>query len=363
MAERIYNFSSGPAMLPLPVLEQAQAELLSFDNSGMSVMELSHRSALFGRVLESARDGLRRLLSIPDNYEVIFVQGGASLQFAMLPMNFLSSGGHADFVVTGAWGEKAVAEAAKFGRVEVVFTSKPDGYRTTPPAGVLNIDATADYLHYTSNETIHGVEFKYDLEGYGVPVICDASSNLLSRPIDVSKYSVIYAGAQKNIGPGGVAVIIAAREMLDRVPDSLPSMLDLRKIADNDSMLNTPNTWGIYLIDLVCKWLEKQGGVQAIAAVNAAKAESVYQAIDASDGFYSGHAAVDARSAMNITFRLRSEELERQFCTEAEALGLSGLAGHRSVGGIRASMYNAFPKEGAVRLAEFMQDFSRRKRD
>ncbi len=360
MLERIYNFSSGPAVMPEPVLLQAQAELLSLNGIGMSVMEISHRSSEFGSILASAESGIRELLGLPQNYRVLFLQGGATLQFSMIPMNFLPAGGHADFVVTGVWGEKAVFEAKKLGTANVVLSTKDSGYRSVPAAEDIDLSGDAAYIHYTSNETIEGVEFKYDLDGRGSPVVCDASSNILSKPIDVSKYDLIYAGAQKNIGPSGVTVVVVTDEMLERVPEGLPSLLDMRKIADNDSMVNTPNTWGIYLIDLVCKWLQQQGGVASMEVVNKAKAAIIYEALDDSDGFYQGHADIGARSMMNITFRLRSEELERRFCREAATLGMSGLAGHRSVGGIRASIYNAFPKEGAERLAQFMQDFARR---
>jgi phosphoserine aminotransferase len=276
----------------------------------------------------------------------------------MVPMNFLAAGGWADYILTGAWGEKAVAEARKCGRVNVIYSDKDQGYRTVPAVEDLSFSAGPAYVHYTSNETIEGVEFKYDLEGGGVPVVCDASSNILSKPIDVRKYDLIYAGAQKNLGPSGVCVVVISKEMLARVPENQHSMLDYRKIAAAGSMHNTPNTWGIYLIGLVCDWVRGQGGAAAMRARNERKAKLVYDAIDASDGYFTGHAEREARSVMNVTFHLPSPELDQRFCEEAENEGLNGLAGHRSLGGIRASLYNAMPEDGASALADFMKKFS-----
>ncbi len=358
--ERIFNFSAGPAVLPLPVLEKAQAELLSINGSGMSVMEISHRTKTFDDIIESARRGIRELLHIPENYQVLFLQGGASLQFNMVPMNFLPAGASADYIVTGAWGVKAAREARRCGNVNVIFDSEETGFTSVPAQEDLRFDRDAAFIHYTSNETIEGVEFKYDLDGNGMPVICDASSNIMSKSLDVAKYDLIYAGAQKNIGPAGVTLIIISDEMLGRVPADQHTMLDYRYHAANGSMGNTPNTFGIYIIDLVCKWLAEKGGLAAMQRENEAKAKILYDAIDASDGYYKGHADRPARSLMNVTFRLPSEELENKFCLEATAQGLDGLKGHRSVGGIRASIYNAFPKEGVEKLIEFMNDFSRK---
>lgn len=358
MIQRVFNFYSGPAVLPESVLERARAEMLDFKGSGMSVMELSHRSDAFLTVLRSAEQRLRSLLALPDNYRVLFLQGGASLQFSMVPMNFLD-GGPADYVITGTWSEKACKTAAKFGLVNVV-NQLSDRYTTVPGEEELRFSSEAKYVHYVSNETIDGVEFPYDLNGFGSPVICDASSNILSRPIDIGKYSVIYAGAQKNIGPSGVTVVIVSDEMLERCRGKQNGVLSYNAFAENESMPNTPNTWGIYIIDLVCEWLEEQGGVAAISRVNAKKAGLLYSEIDESDGFYSGMAEPAARSRMNVTFRLASGDLEAKFCDEAAAIGLVGLRGHRSVEGIRASIYNAFPLDGVERLAEFMQDFSRK---
>jgi phosphoserine aminotransferase len=358
--ERIFNFSAGPAALPLPVLEKAQAELLSINGSGMSVMEISHRSKIFAGVIESARQGIRELLAVPENYQVLFLQGGASLQFNMVPMNFLPAGSSADYVITGAWGVKAAKEAKRCGNVNIIFDSGETGFRSVPSRDELNFDADARYIHYTSNETIEGVEFKYDLEGSGVPVVCDASSNIMSKPIDVSKYDLIYAGAQKNIGPSGVTLVIIGDGLIGRVPPGQHTMLDYAYHAKAGSLGNTPNTFGIYIIDLVCRWLKEKGGLSAMQQENETKAKILYDALDTSDGYYRGHADREARSLMNVTFRLPSEELEKKFCTEASAQGLDGLKGHRSVGGIRASIYNAFPKEGVEKLVEFMSDFAQK---
>lgn len=360
MTERVFNFSAGPATLPLAVLERAQEDLLSFQGSGMSVMEISHRSPEFEGVLASAEKGMRELLQLPENYKVLFLQGGASLQFAMVPLNFLGKDSSADYIVTGSWSEKAVAEAERCGHVKVICSTKESGFRSVPKQEELLFSPAAAYLHYCSNETIHGVEFDYEIDGKGTHVVCDASSSILSKPIDVSKYSLIYAGAQKNIGPAGVTVVIIRDDLLNLVPDNQLSMFDYRLIAKSDSMLNTPNTWGIYIVDLVCKWLQEQGGMRGMAKINDEKAKLLYDAIDSSDGFYSGHAVRENRSRMNVTFRLGSDELESKFLAKAEARGFNGLKGHRSVGGIRASIYNAFPLEGVERLVEFMKEFQGR---
>ena len=346
--------------MPAPVLEKAQSELLSLGGIGMSVMEISHRSAHFEPILRNAEQGIRELLKIPDGYRVLFLQGGASLQFSMIPLNFLGENQAADYIVTGAWGVKAFKEAERCGNAKVIFSTAADGFKSVPAQEELNFSADANYVHYTSNETIEGVEFKYDLDGAGIPVVCDASSNILSKPIDVSKYALIYAGAQKNIGPSGVTLVIIRDDFVAKVPANQHSTLDYRAIAENNSMLNTPNTWGIYIISLVCEWLKQQGGLSAMKKLNEEKARILYNAIDASDGFYRGHADKAARSLMNVTFRLPSEELEKQFAKEATAQNLDGLKGHRSVGGIRASIYNAFPKEGVEALVDFMEDFAQK---
>lgn len=355
---RIYNFSAGPAMIPDAVLERARDEMMSLDGIGMSVMEISHRSSHFERILHGAEQGIRGLLRVPQNYRILFLQGGATLQFEMVPMNFLRSGEFAEYIVTGAWGTKALAEARRCGDARAAFSTADSGFRSIPQQEDLRFSPDASYLHYTSNETIDGVEFNYDIDAGGVPVVCDACSNILSKPIDIEKYAVLYAGAQKNIGPSGVTVVIIRDDMLERVPEDQFPMLDYRLLAKNDSMLNTPNTWGIYMIGLVCGWLEEQGGLSAMKDKNEKKAAILYSAIDSSDGYYRGHAEPASRSMMNVTFRLPNEDLEKKFCAEAAELGMDGLAGHRSVGGIRASIYNAFPEAGVHRLVDFMSDFA-----
>ncbi len=358
MTKRIYNFSAGPAVLPIEVLEKAQSELLSLNGIGMSVMEVSHRSKHFEPILESAKNGIKELLQIPDNYKILFLQGGASLQFSMIPMNFLGAGESADYIVTGAWGKKAVKEAKRCGTVNTIFSTADSGFKSAPTQDELSFSENAEYVHYTSNETIEGVEFKSDLDGKGLPVVCDASSNILSKPIDIEKHALIYAGAQKNIGPSGVTLVIIRDDLIEKVPANQHSMLDYRLLAENDSMLNTPNTWGIYIINLVCEHIKEHGGLGAMERKNTEKAKILYDAIDQSDGFYRGHADKAARSLMNVTYRLPTEELEKQFASEATSNNLDGLKGHRSVGGIRASIYNAFPKEGVEALVEFMKNFA-----
>ena len=278
----------------------------------------------------------------------------------MIPLNFLGKDESADYVVTGAWGKKAVKEANRCGNVNVVFSTAESGFKSVPTQDELNFSETANYVHYTSNETIEGVEFKYDVNGNGIPVVCDMSSNILSKPIDIEKYALIYAGAQKNIGPSGVTLVIIRNDFVEKVPENQHSMLDYRALAAENSMLNTPNTWGIYIINLVCEWLKEHGGLEAMEKKNEEKARVLYDAIDSSDGYYRGHADNGARSLMNVTFRLPSEELEKQFAAEATANGLDGLKGHRSVGGIRASIYNAFQREGVEALVGFMKDFSQK---
>lgn len=327
----------------------------------MSVMELSHRSQAFGEILESAHTQMRRLMELPDDYQVLFLQGGATLQFSMVPMNFLADNG-ADFIVTGTWSSKAQKTASKFGRTNIVHPVSDEGFVDVPKAEELRFSQNADYIHYVSNETIDGVEFPYEVDGSGIPVVCDASSNILSKRMDISKYLMIYAGAQKNLGPSGVTVVIIHDEFLERCRGKQRGVLSYQSFADNESMPNTPNTWGIYLIDLVCKWLQEKGGVDAIAEQNARKAAMIYDTIDESDGFYRGTVTDTlARSRMNVTFTLDSPALEAEFCDEAARLGLVGLEGHRSVGGIRASIYNAFPVEGVERLVEHMRDFANSK--
>ncbi|MCA1620868.1 MAG: 3-phosphoserine/phosphohydroxythreonine transaminase [Acidobacteria bacterium] len=358
MTERIFNFSAGPAVLPVPVLERAREEMLSLPGVGMSVMEISHRSKPFQAILDGAEGGLRDLLGIPEGYRVLFLQGGASLQFSMIPINFLAPLASADYVLTGSWGKKALKEAKKHGATNVAADMADGQYTRVPSADELNLDPGAAYVHFTSNETIEGVEWKHDPEVGAVPLVCDASSNICSRPVDVSKYALIYAGAQKNLGPSGVTVVIVREDLLETIPANLHTMLDYRTHAENGSLYNTPNTWGIYILNLVCEWAREQGGLASIHQRNEEKARKIYDQIDATD-FYRGHAAREARSNMNVTFRLPTEELEKRFATEATAAGLDGLKGHRSVGGIRASIYNAFPPAGVDALTQFMRDFER----
>jgi len=359
MTERIFNFSAGPAVLPVPVLEEAQRDMLSLPGVGMSVMEISHRSKTFDEIMGRAESGLRELMGIPSNYHILFLQGGASLQFSMVPMNFLPHEGSADYVLTGSWGKKALKEAKKVGGVNVAATMADGGFTRVPSREEMSLNPHAAYVHMTSNETIEGVQWKREPNVGNVPRVSDASSDILSRVIDVNKYAIIYAGAQKNMGPSGVTLVILRDDLLQRIPENLPTMLDYRIQVENKSLYNTPNTWGIYILSLVCKWLQGKGGLAGMEQENDKKAQLIYDAIDATD-FYRGHADVDCRSTMNVTFRLPAEELEKKFVAEATAQGLDGLKGHRSVGGIRASIYNAFPRAGCEALVSFMKDFERR---
>lgn len=355
---RIYNFSAGPGCLPLEVLEQARDGLVNYDGCGMSVMEMSHRSKAFEAIIQRAEADLRTLMGIPESYRVLFLQGGASLQFSMVPMSFLGSGNVADYVVTGSWGKKAVEAANLIGTANVVWDAKSTNYDHTPNLSQVTPTPGSAYLHLTSNETIQGVDFLVDHE-HSLPVVCDMSSNILSRPVNVSAYDLIYAGAQKNMGPAGVTVVIVSQEMLDRAPESTHPMLDYRLQIENDSMYNTPPTWSIYVCGLVYQHLLRTGGLEGAQERNEAKAKVVYDAIDASGGFYRGHAKAESRSRMNITFTLANEGLTDQMVKEATAHGLDGLKGHRSVGGLRASVYNSFPIEGCHALADFMRDFAK----
>ncbi len=356
---RAHNFNAGPAGLPLEVMQQAQAELLDYKGTGMSIIEMSHRSKEFEAMINEAEADLRELLGVPANYKVIFMQGGASLQFAMIPMNLRAAGASADYIVTGAWSKKAVQEAQKLGAVHVAADMKASNYNAVPEK--LDLGPKAAYLYYCSNETIHGVEFfKEPVPPAGVELICDTSSDFMSRPIDVSKYAYLYAGAQKNVGPAGVVVGILREDMLERVPENLPVMLDYKVQATEKSLYNTPPCFSIYMVGLVMKWIKKNGGLAGIEARNKAKADLLYSAIDASGGFYKGHAQPESRSRMNVTFRLPSEELEDTFAKEAKKLNMIGLKGHRSVGGMRASIYNAVELSDVKVLVQFMQEFQRK---
>jgi phosphoserine aminotransferase len=348
-------------MLPLTVLEHAREDLLALPGAGASILEISHRSGAFERIIEEAETNLRALLGVPDGHRVLFLQGGASLQFAMVPMNLLG-GQTADYVLTGSWSKKALAEAAALGATRVVWDGAQAGFTTVPDLGALELDRSGAYLHVTSNETIQGVELPPGFEHRaGAPLVCDASSDFLSRPVDVSRYGLLYAGAQKNAGPAGLTIVVVREDVLDRIPDGLPTMLDYRTHAANRSLYNTPPAFAIYVFLLVTRWLRDDvGGVQRMHDRNREKAALLYEAIDASEGFYRGHAAPEARSLMNVTWRLPDEHLERTFVARATDAGLLELKGHRSVGGIRASIYNAMPLEGVHALRAFMDDFRAR---
>src|SRR5579859_6353025 len=360
VAGRVFNFNAGPATLPLPVLQQVQADLLNFAGTGMSVMEISHRSKEFEAILHSAETDLRALLGIGDDYAIVFLQGGATLQFAMVAMNLLPPGASADYIVTGSWAKAAYKEAGKLGKVRAAATGEPGNFSTIPGQAELDLDPHAAYLHFTTNETIHGIEWKTEpVPPAGVTLVADMSSDFVSRPVDMSKYGLIYAGAQKNLGPAGVTLAIIRRDLLARVPAGLPLMLDYKVQVENTSLYNTPPCFTIYVCGLVLRRLRDLGGLEAVARANAEKAALVYGAIDQSGGFYRGHAVPQDRSMMNVTFRLPTEELETLFAKQAQSQGLVGLKGHRSLGGIRASIYNAFPNEGASALAGFMREFQR----
>jgi phosphoserine aminotransferase len=358
-SERIFNFSAGPAVLPVPVLEQAQRDLVSLPDVGMSILEVSHRSKVFEEVLARAEADIRQLANVPSNYRVLFLQGGASLQFTMVPMNLLSDGATADYLVTGAWSAKAVDEAKKIGKVHVAATTKAEQFTRIPRAEEMVLTPGAAYVHMTSNNTIYGTEWKALPDTGEIPLVSDTSSDMFSRPIDISRHALIYAGAQKNMGPAGVTVVIIREDLLARSAASLPVMLSYAVHAENGSMYNTPPVFAIYMLGLVTKWLIGQGGLDAIADVNERKAGKLYAEIDRT-GFYRGTAQKDSRSLMNVTFRLPSEDLEKRFIKEAENAGLDGLKGHRSVGGIRASIYNAFPEKGIDALTGFMKEFEGR---
>jgi phosphoserine aminotransferase len=356
---RIHNFAAGPATLPLEVLEQARDELLDWRGGGMSVMEVSHRSKAFVRVAEQAEADLRELLGIPDGYRVLFLQGGATAQFSAIPLNLAGPGATADYLNTGQWSKKAISEAGRYLTVNVVADEKASNYTTVPPAASLAFDKTAAYVHYTPNETIGGVEFPYVPETGQLPLVADMSSTILSRPIDVGRFGLIYAGAQKNIGPSGLTVVIVHEELVGRARDLTPTVLDYRAMAEAGSMLNTPPTFGWYTAGLVFRWLKKQGGLAAMERHNRAKAARLYAAIDASP-FYGNPVDPACRSWMNVPFTIARPELEKTFVAEAAAEGLANLEGHRSVGGMRASLYNAMTLEGVEALVAFMGEFERR---
>lgn len=360
MAHRVWNFSAGPGTLPVPVLERARDELLAHPDAGASVLELSHRSPAFEALIDEAERNLRELLEVPEAHRIVFLQGGASLQFSMVPMNLLPpAAAPAAYALTGSWSRRAIDEARKLGPARAVWDDADRGYRTVPDLASLEVGEAA-YLHVASNETIQGVEYPPGFEpqaGEGT-LVCDASSDFLSRPAPIERYGLLYAGAQKNAGPAGLTIVVLREDLLERIPDGLPSMLDYRTHVENRSLYNTPPTFAVYVLVLVTRWLRDEiGGLEEMARRNREKAEDLYEGIDTSHGFYRGHALPEARSLMNVTFRLPTEELETAFLAEAAASDLVELKGHRSVGGIRASIYNAMPPEGVRALRAFMDDF------
>ena len=356
---RILNFSAGPAVLPEPVLQQAAAEMLDWHGSGMSVMEMSHRGKEFIAIHAQAEADLRELMAIPKNYKVLFLQGGASAQFAVVPMNLLRGKTNADYINTGQWSKKAITDAKKYCKVNVAASSEADNYTRAPKQAEWKLDPDAAYVHLTTNETIGGVEFHWVPDTGSVPIVADMSSHILSRPMDVSRYGLIYAGAQKNIGPAGVTIVIVRDDLLGQALPVTPTVFDYKVQAENDSMSNTPSTYGIYVAGLVFQWLKKQGGMTAMEQINRAKAALLYDYLDQTE-FYHSPVAKDDRSLMNIPFTLRNADLDKVFIQETEAAGLTQLKGHRSVGGMRASIYNAMPIEGVQTLVQFMREFERK---
>jgi len=357
---RVYNFSAGPAMLPEPVLEQARNEMLDWQGSGMSVMEMSHRSKEFVSIAKQAEADLRELMNIPDNYKVLFLQGGAVGQFSAVPQNLMGHKAKADYINTGNWGKKAIAEAKKYGEINVAMEGGKGDPMTIPPESEWQLSKDAAYVHYTPNETISGVEFPFVPDTGDVPLVADMSSTILSRPIDVAKFGVIYAGAQKNIGPAGVTVVIVRDDLIGDPQQSCPQVWDYKQQADADSMLNTPPTYALYIAGLVFQWLKSQGGLEGMAQLNKRKADKLYKAIDESE-MYRNPVHPDARSWMNVPFILSDDNLNDDFLAEAAEQGLTTLNGHRSVGGMRASIYNAMPEAGVDALIDFMKDFERRR--
>ena len=360
MTKRIFNFAAGPAVLPEEVLLEAQRDLVALPDVGESVLEISHRSKKFDEIIQGCEADMRRLANIPANYRVLFLQGGASLQFSMVPMNILPAGGKADYIVTGSWSKKAVQEARKVGTVQIAGSTESENFTRVPEPSEIRIDPGSSYVHFTTNNTIFGTEWEKEPEAGDVPLVADASSDIFSRPIDVTKYALIYAGAQKNLAPAGVTLVIIRDDMLARTPPGLPTMLDYNTHAKEKSLYNTPPVFTIYVMGLVMSWLVAQGGLEAIGRRNAEKAALLYDAIDGSGGFYRPHARPGSRSKMNVNFRLPSEELEKKFVSEAASQGFDGLKGHRSVGGVRASIYNAFPPAGVAALVAFMREFQKK---
>ncbi len=356
-ANRVYNFNPGPATLPLEVLKEAQAEFLNFNNSGMSILEISHRAKQYAEVHAKAKADIKELMGLGDDYEVLFCQGGASTQFAMVPLNFASKEHPGNYVLSGSFATKAYKEAELLGVGEIAASSKDREFRHIPTQDELKINPEAAYVHLCYNNTIYGTEYNYVPDTKGVPLFADMSSDMLSRPVDFKKFDLIYAGVQKNLGPAGVVLVVAKKELLAKSPETLPTMFRYSTFLKKDSLYNTPPAFCIYMVGKVAAWIKAQGGLAEMEKRNKKKAALLYDAIDNSNGFYRGHADKDSRSFMNVTFRLPNEELEAKFVAEALANGLSGVKGHRSVGGMRASIYNAMPYEGALKLAEFMDKF------
>ena len=358
-AGRVYNFNPGPATLPLEVLKEAQAEFLNFNNSGMSILEISHRAPQYAAVHEKAKQDIKDLMGLGDDYEVLFCQGGASQQFAMIPLNYAMKEHPGSYVLSGSFAEKAYKEAEHLGVGEIIASSKETGYHHVPQQDELKIDPNAAYVHVCYNNTIYGTEYHYVPETNGVPLFADMSSDMLSRPVDFHKFDFIYAGVQKNLGPAGVVLVVAKKSLLEKSPEKLPTMFRYSTFYKKDSLYNTPPAFCIYMVGKVAAWIKAQGGLEEMARRNERKAKVVYDAIDNSNGFYRGHADKESRSFMNVTFRLPSEELEKKFVAEALTHQLSGVKGHRSVGGMRASIYNAMTYEGVDKLASFMEDFQK----
>ncbi len=357
MTKRVFNFSAGPGVLPLDVLKEAQEDFLSYKGHGLNVMEMSHRSKVYDDIFNSAKEDLRKLLDINDNYEILFLQGGATLQFSMVALNLMTKNKKADYILTGGWSKKAVKEAKRVGAVNVAGTSEEANFNFIPKQEDLKLDPEADYVHFTSNNTLYGTAWKTEPEVGNVPLVCDTSSDMLSRKIDVNKYALIYAGAQKNMGPAGTALVIIRKDMLERSSDELHTYLNYQVHVNGKSMYNTPATYTVYMMGLVYKWLLNNGGLDAMYKKNVEKANLLYDAIDNSNGFYKGHAKVEDRSLMNVCFNLETPELEKEFVEGSIEKGMLNLKGHRSVGGIRASIYNAFPTEGVEALVEYMNEF------
>ena len=353
--KRVFNFSAGPSMLPVPVLEKAAKQMLNYENSGMSVMEMSHRSSSYLDIFNKTKDLLKKVMNIPDGYEIVFIQGGATQQFSMVPLNLLKNG-KADYIITGSFSKKAATEAKKYGEINIAYDGSDNDFKHIPTQDELKLDPEASYVHLCANNTIYGTEWKYVPETNGVPIIADMSSNILSKPVYVSQYGMIYAGAQKNMGIAGLGVAIIKKDLLQKVSATTPVLLDYTLMIENDSMYNTPPAYAIYVLGLVLEWIDEMGGLEVMEKRNIEKAKLLYDYLDSSD-FYKAHSDKDNRSLMNVTFTTPSKELDAKFVKESIEAGMTNLKGHRSVGGIRASIYNAMPLEGVEKLVAFMKEF------